>query len=177
MVVRGDVWLALAVGHLGVVILGASCLTPDVESGGFGSILRWYAAMSGADSSYGFFAPAVGSPHRSRFVLRDNDNSTWTDTFDRARNSEARLRLTGIVDDAFMSGATNESPEWRKRLISSWAATMFNRHPSAVSVTVIVDVWCVPDMASYRAGKRPHWEVVYRAEIQRCANGADRRLR
>ena len=161
--------LLLAAGHLGVVICGASNCIPDRHAGPPAQVCRWYATMSGAGSSYGFFAPAVGAPHRARFLLKDDSGSTWWDTFDQAGNSEARLRLTGIVDGAFMSGDVEEFPQWRKRLVSSWAATMFTRHPSAVSLTVTVEAYVVPGMAEYRAGSRPSWQEVYRADVQRRA--------
>ncbi len=167
MSARVYLWLLLAAGHLAVVICGASHRIPDRHAAPSIQMFRWYATMSGASSSYGFFAPAVGSPHRARFQLKDESGHTWWDVFDEAGNSETRLRLTGIVDDAFMSGDTDESPEWRQHLVSSWAATMFSRHPNAVSLTVTVEAWFVPGMADYRAGSRQNWEEVYRGEVQR----------
>lgn len=164
---RIHLWLVLAVGHLAVVIGGACYRIPRADADPPAQVLRWYAAMSGASSSYGFFAPSVGSPHRARFLLKDESGHKWWDAFDEAGNSEARLRLTGIVDGAFMSGAADESPEWRGRLVSSWAATMFSRHPDAVSLTVVVEAWYTPGMRDYQTGLRPRWVEMYRAEVQR----------
>ena len=133
------------IGHNGVAIQRAD--REANHSGGCGrGRFDQRTQHSGADSSYGFFAPAVGAPHQARFLLKDDSGSTWWDTFDQAGNSEARLRLTGIVDGAFMSGDVDEFPQWRKRLVSSWAATMFTRHPSAVSLTVTVEAYVVPSM-------------------------------
>ncbi|MEX0611428.1 MAG: hypothetical protein WD738_23175 [Pirellulales bacterium] len=159
--------LTLAAGHLVVVVCGACCCLPDRSLGPAAQILRWYATMSGAGSNYGFFAPQVGAPHRVRFSLQDGQGSTSWDVFDEANNAEARLRLTGIVDYAFMAGTAAESPDWRKHLVRSWAAAMFTRHPTAVSLTAVVEAYDVPIMADYRAGSRPSWEVVYRAQVQR----------
>ena len=172
---RSYVLLLLAAGHLLTVVCGACYSLPDTKGRAAAQILRWYATMSGASSSYGFFAPAVGSPHRAKFLLTDEKGSEWWDVFDQAGSSEARLRLTGIVDGVFMSGDMDELPQWRKQLVKSWAATMFNRHPSAVSLKVVVEYYDVPTIAEYRAGSRSSWETVYRAQLQRHAPAAQMR--
>jgi hypothetical protein len=164
---RRYVLLLLAIWHLSIVICGAAYGIPDWHGGPPARILRWYATISGAGSSYGFFAPAVGAPHRARFLLKDDQGLVWSDGFERAGNPEARLRLTGIVEAAFMTRAAQESPPWRQRLVESWSATMFSRHPEAVSLTVTVEAYYVPDMAEYRSGARPRWITVYRAQVQR----------
>ncbi len=167
MAFRRCLWVLLAAGHLVTVVCGACYLLPGSNSGPAGQIVRWYATMSGAGSSYGFFAPQVGAKHRARFLLQDDKGSTWWEVFDQASSLEARLRLTGIVESAFMSGDADKFPEWRKRLVESWAATMFSRHPSAESLNVLVQFYDIPTIAEYRAGSRPSWETVYRAQVQR----------
>jgi len=160
-------WLLLAAGHLATVGAGACHLLPDWSSGPPAQVVRWYATMSGAGTGYGFFAPVVGAEHRARFRLQDDQGRTWWDVFDETSSPEARLRLTGIVDLPFMSGRAGEFPEWRQRLVKSWAAAMFNRHPRAVSLEVSVEFYDIPTIAEYRAGSRPSWEVAYRARVQR----------
>lgn len=162
-------WVLLAGAHIVVVVCGACHRLPDASQGPSARIFRWYATISGADNSYSFFAPNVGTQFRARFLLQDDKGTTWWDTFDQTRSSEAWLRLTGIVESAFMSGAAAESPEWRQRLVKSWAATMFTRHIKAVSLTVVVEVYDVPTMADYRAGSRPNWKIVYQAQVERLA--------
>ena len=169
---RRCLWVLLAAGHLVAVICGACHRLPNRSAGPVAQTVRWYARMSGADSNYGFFAPAVGAPHRGRFLLQDDEGSTWRDVFDQTNRSEARLRLSGIVESAFMSGEAEESPEWRKHLVRSWAAAMFRRHTSAVSLTLIVEAYDFPTMAEYRAGSRPRWQIVYQAELQRQSSAA-----
>ncbi len=164
---RRYVWIAWGATHLVVAIYGACYALSDRDEGPAAQAIGWYATMSGADSSFGFFAPVVGAPTRARFLLQDAEGSTWWDGFDHTSSPEARLRLIGIVDYAFMSGDAQDAPEWRRHLVKSWAATMFTRNPSAVSQTVVVEAYIVPSMADYRAGSRPSWHEVYRAEIQR----------
>jgi hypothetical protein len=162
--------------HLAAVICGACYLPPERSRTPAAQMFRWYATMSGADTSYGFFAPNVGDLHRARFLLRDEKGQTWWDSFDVTKSPEARLRLTGIVDCAFLTGEAMESPEWRNRLVRSWSATMLNRHPSAASLTAVVEVYDVPTMAKYRAGSRPNWQGVYQAELQRRASVGQERV-
>ena len=169
-------WILFSAGHLVAVVCGACYWLPDSNRGPAAQTVRWYATMSGADNSFAFFAPSVGALHRTRFLLQDDKGSTWWDAFDQTNSAEARLRLTGIVDAAFMSGDAEEFPEWRKQLIKSWAATMFTRHPSAVSLTVGVEAYDVPTMADYRAGSRPNWQKVYQAQLQRRAPAAGERI-
>jgi hypothetical protein len=138
-------------------------------------LLRWYAQLSGADSEYGFFAPEVGSEQRASFLLQDEDGLKWSDAIDQANSSEARLRLINIVESPFMTGTAAEWPAWRRQLVKSWAATMFSRHPRAVSLTVIVEAYDVPTMAEYRAAQRPSWKLVYEARIQRDSPAAQER--
>lgn len=174
MSIRHIVWVLLGAGHLLAVICGACHQQADHDGGPAAKLVRWYAVVTGADSNYGFYAPRVGFVHRARFVLRDENGRVWEDDFGRSDSPEARLRLTGIVDAAFMTGEAHDLPRWRKRLIASWAATMFRRNPEAVSITVIVEFYGVPGMDRYRAGDRPQWVEIYRARVKRTASD-DRR--
>ena len=166
MSARNSAWLLAAAGHFGVVICGAAYQFPDRDAGAAAQMLRCYGELSGARSTFGFFASPVGAPHRARFLLMDENGNVCWDSFDKSRHAEARLRLTGIVDSAFMTGAADE-PAWRQRLVASWAATMFSRHPEAVSLSLVVEAWCVPGMREFRNGSRPDWQEVYRAEFER----------
>ena len=170
---RRTLWLSLAAAHLAIVVCGASYCVPGYDQGTTAGLIRWYGTMSGAGSSYGFFAPEVGFPHRARFVLRDEHGITWSDSFDRASTNEARLRLTGIVETSFMSGDAYESAQWREKLVKSWAATMFTRHSRAVELTVVVEAYDVPSMTAYRTGARPGWQTVYEARMRRDSSSVN----
>jgi hypothetical protein len=163
----------LAVVHLAVVLGGACDWLPGSDRGPLAHLVRWYATLTGAESGYGFFAPDVGAPHRAIFILRDEKGSTWSDTFDQAKSSEARLRLTGIVESVFMNGVIYDKPQLRSPLVESWAATMFRRHPNAVSLTVVVESYDIPTMTEHRSGSRPQWQAVYQAEVARHRRAPD----
>jgi hypothetical protein len=152
--------------HLAIVILGASGGLPHRKQGAWVQGLHWYAMMSGANSQYGFYAPSVGNNSRTRFDLQDESGQTWSDSFEAAKCAEARLRLEG-ADFPFMNGEAQQSPELRERLVKSWAAPMFTRHPDAVALTVCVESYDVPSMSDYRAGMRPNWNLIYQAHVQR----------
>jgi hypothetical protein len=123
--------------------------------------------MSGAQTQYGVFAPEVGERYRPRFILKDGRGCSWPDSFEETISPEARLRLEGTADYAFANGAAEKSPDSRQRLVKSWAAAMFTRHPSALSLTVVVEAYHIPTMAGYRLGARPSWRVVYQARLHR----------
>ena len=164
--------LLLAAVHLLLVLFGACHALPRECRSPWSGLVRWYAALSGGNSNYGFFAPTVGAKHVARFTLRDDDGHAWHDRFDATGSPEAGLRLTGIVETPFMSGQTNESPEWRQRLVASWAAAMFSRHPTAISLAVEIEFYDIPSIVDFRSGSRPQWEPLYRAALERLPWGA-----
>jgi hypothetical protein len=167
MCFRTCVWTLLGTAHLIVVIVGASDGLSEPSPSAPMHLLRWYGRLSGADSRYGFYAPDVGSEYRARFVLQDNRGSTWRDDFEQGPSPEARLRLQGIIHWVFDDAVAQESPELRQRLMRSWAATMFTRHPNAVSLRILIEDYDVPTLAEYRAGRRPVWRILYEAQLQR----------
>src|SRR5262249_49107670 len=130
-------------------------------------VVQAYAKLSGADGQYGFYAPEVGAQYRARFILQDNQGNTRCDGLDEATCPEARLRLGGSVECVFANGTAEQVPKLRKRRVKSWAAAMFTRHPGAVTVTVVVEVWNIPTMAEYRDGLRPNWISVYHCQVLR----------
>ena len=165
---RSRLAILMAIAHVSAVICGASHFAPSATPAG--RAYRCCTEISGAASNYGFFAPRVGARHRARFILQDQQGATWTDALDETGSPEARLRVTGLVEDPFMSGRAAEHPEMRCRLIRSWAATMFTRHPAATSVTIEVEAYDIPTIVEYRAGSRPTWVKVYQARAQRHAD-------
>lgn len=173
---RRCVWTLLAAAHLVIVICGACQWLPERRAGPLAQMFRWYATMSGANSQYGFYAPEVGDHCRARFLLHDEADSTWCDSFEQMNSPEARLRLVGTAEAAFANGAAQESPARRERLVKSWAAAMFTRHPGAASLTVVVEVYDVPTRADYQAGSRPSWKVAYQAQVRRDAAVAQERI-
>ena len=164
---RRCLWMLLGAAHLAAVICGAAHWLPERSTTGVGKAIAWYGRMSGADSQFGFFAPAVVSNYRTRFNLQNERGDTWPDRLEQTKSTEAALRLEGIVERAFANGAAEESAQRRERLVKSWAAAMFTRHPRAVSLTIVVEVYDVPTMAEYRAGLRPKWEVLYEGRVER----------
>ncbi len=166
---KRHLWMLMAVLHLALVICGAAHWLPKHSASFLGSAVRCYGRMTGADSQFSFYAPAVGALYRSRFVLENARDASWSASLEQAKSPEAALRLQGIIECAFANGAAEESAPRRERLAKSWAAAMFNRHPRAVSLTIAVEACDVPTMAEYRAGRPPKWEIIYEARLKREA--------
>jgi hypothetical protein len=159
--------LLLGATHLATVVCGAADCLPEQNRSVPVQVLQAYAKLSGADSQYGFYAPEVGASCRAKFILQDDQGSTWSDSLEATTYAEARLRLGGSVECAFANDTAQQLPKVRQRLVKSWAATMFTRHPRAASVTVVVEVRDIPTMAEYRGGLRPNWIVVYKCQVLR----------
>jgi hypothetical protein len=147
--VRHAITTILVALHLALVVHGACNLTRSKFDGPFGPALDWYPAMSGADSNFAFFAPDVGPELRTTFILSDEAGRTWTDTFEEGANGEVRVRPSGIVVQA----------PW-DRVLASWAAEMFCRHPPAIRVVIRIEEHVLPTMQQYQGGQRSRWRPV-----------------
>lgn len=157
---RARLLLGVAAVHLVCVALGA--LQVDLQSAGWlGRGLAYYGALSGADSGYNFFAPAVNALPWARFQITDAGGAARADVLESGANHEADLRARSIlslfliVDDEAL----------RRSLVASWAGKMFARHPDAESVVVRIEICDLPSMRQYRDGERPSWDLLYQAKL------------
>jgi hypothetical protein len=149
--------LLVAGAHLGIVAGGALEKLP--RRGGWATrLLIEYAALSGADSFYTFFAPTVGPAIRLIFTVTDRSGGVCTDVLKGATNVEVDSRVDDLfslfwyADDAFQG-----------TLLRSWAGMMFTRHPGAERIVVRVEAYDLPSMAEYRRGRRSEWDVRHHA--------------
>lgn len=143
--------------HLLLVICGATKRPLLPKDHPAETVLRLYGSASGSDSHYGFFAPGVGPQLRAIFILTDEDGKTWTETMGKGLNREAFLRAGCPVT---LYGLPDVSEEVRKGLLTSWAANMLARHPSAVEVTIHIEIFDPPAMADYQAGQAAEWKLI-----------------
>jgi hypothetical protein len=157
--------VAFAGCHLLLVICGAAGVGLLPSASGPGGALRWYGAVSGADSSYGFFAPDVGSDARAMLTIVDNAGRSWTEPLEKAGNQELRVRL----GNAFSQAADGTG---QRGLAASWAARIFGRHPEASVVTVRVQIYDIPTMQEFRSGETPAWITVYERAFRRRDDSA-----
>jgi hypothetical protein len=148
--------------QLGFAAAGALELDYDHAN----AVLAEYGALSGTDSSYGFFAPTVGTQLRATFVLTDAAGKTSTDILTTGVSKEADLRVGDLVAVFWM-----DDPDLKRGIAGSWAGRMLARHPEATRVVVHLDAYDLPTMDGYREGLRPEWHPHYHAEFAR-RNGA-----
>ncbi|UQA58750.1 hypothetical protein [Polyangium aurulentum] len=149
--------LALAVTHLVGVSLGAlEVRLPDVSP--LERAFAQYAALTGADSSYSFFAPIVGTQLRMIFEVTDHAGRTIEEPFQLSDNREILLRISNVVALFWL-----EDDDLRRNLSASLAGKVLATHPEAKSAAVRLDVLQMPTMAAYREGNRPSWALHYRA--------------
>ena len=158
------IWLAIALCHLLLVGFGAAHL----KFWNWGTAGQWldrYGMLSGAGSTYPFFAPVVGTSIRAEFDLFDSQKRRiGTDNLMASASREMGLRLSNIVE---IIDEDINNRETRRLLATSWAGKMFARHPEAASLTLRVETYDLPSMAEYREGKRYDWESLYRATFNR----------
>lgn len=157
--------IAAAVVQLGFAAAGAMELDYDHAN----VVLAEYGALSGTDSSYGFFAPSVGTQLRTTFVLTDAAGNTTTDVLTTGVSKEADLRIGDMVAIFWM-----DDQDLKRAMAGSWAGRMLARHAEAVRVAVHLDAYDLPTMAEYREGKRPEWGPYYEAVfVRRGSASAD----
>jgi hypothetical protein len=165
-------WTLAAGAQIAFVICGAARTLPAGDDPASSALAAW-CDVSGADNTYGFFAPSVASQCRLSLTMRGADGRTWRDDLVEDRDSRFAFRLQSAVD------AIGKFPEdLRRALTASWAGAMFARHPAAQEVLVEVEVEQVPTMEAWRAGARPEWLPLYKATFVRRADdggGADAR--
>ena len=162
------VWMALALLHLVLVVAGATHFY-FWDYGKIGRALDRYGLLSGAASSYPFFAPEVGTSIRARFELYDpSGKRIATDDLAHGATREADLRLSNIVE---MIDEDLTDDRTRHLLAASWAGKIFARHPHATRLKLSVETYDLPTMSEYRAGLRYDWEPIYTAEFGRKPRG------
>lgn len=166
MTPRQLLWTAAALLHLGLVALSAAKF--DLPGRGLATALAGqYEDLSGADTEYGFFAPAVASQCRAVLTLRDAEGREWNDSVVDDSAAQFGWRTGSAID------AIPRLPErLRRALACSWAAAMFGRHPEAVEVVVDAEIELVPTMHEWNDGARPEWTSFYKTTFVR--KGAER---
>jgi hypothetical protein len=153
----------VAACHLALVVCGAS---GQRLLAGAGPAIRLYGVLSGAENSFGFFAPGVASQIRVTFTLQDQAGRQWTLAPPSAGGREVELRMISML-----SLFRAEGDELRDVLAASWAGTMLVRSPEARQVTVLVEEQVLPAPDPYRQGARPRWEMLYQATFAHDREG------
>lgn len=149
----------LAAAHLVLVAMGALHVELRRE-GLLGRAVGEYAALTGADASYGFFAPAFDSDLFATFEITEPGGRATSDVLETGASHEADFRVRNIVGTFFQGGEA-----WRRALAASWAGKMMARHPGASSVVVRLASYDLPSMGEIRRGLKGHWSVRYRARF------------
>jgi hypothetical protein len=156
----------LAAAHLVVVALGACHV--DLRRGGLlGRALGAYAALTGAEASYGFFAPGFDGELFATFEITGPDGRATTDVLETGASTEADFRMRNIVGMFYLG-----DDAWRRALCASWAGKMMARHPGAESVLVSLASYDLPSMDEVRRGHPAGWATRYRARFVPKAEGA-----
>jgi hypothetical protein len=163
------IWGLLAAIHLTLVVCGAAGVS-FWNWGKLGAGLSYYGLVTGASSSYGFFAPGIGTGLRAQFDVYDlKGQYETTDVLETGTNRETDLRIYDIIETL---SDDIDNDQNRKLLGASWAGKIFSRHPEASRVFLRVETIDIPTMMEYREGVRYGWEPRYRADFHRRRTAA-----
>jgi len=153
-----------AVGlHLLLAVGGATGRFP-LPTSAAGALVAQYGYVSGADSDFSFFAPAVASQCRATLTLRDAAGREWQDTVFQDPATTFGMRSASILDSF-----PQANERLQRGIAGSWASVMFGRHPDATEVDVNVEMEALPTMEEWRAGERPTWPSIYKGTFLRKA--------
>ena len=150
--------------HLALVAAGAAQLTPRLREP-VGRGLRFYQAVSGAGDSYAFFAPAVGTQLRARFILSTPTGERSEETLETGKSREIGLRLGNLAETIHVVATRTDL---RRAFLGALAANRLGAHPEANLVQVRIEEWVMPTMAEYRRGARPRWRSLHEATFVRA---------
>jgi len=160
--------LALALLHLVFVCFSAAYMHLSSKIPLY-SLLKFYGKASGADSSYGFFAPSIGSKVRGVFdVIDRNGKVTPNIQLSPEMNREENIRLGGIFEE--FTGDEIEDETFRHSLGASLAAVIFSRFVEAERVVIHIEEFVQVSMEDFRNGKRSFWDNIYDATFARTIN-------
>jgi len=154
-------WLLSGLGacHLGMVSMGAA--QADISSWGpIGIPLAYYSILTGANTGYSFFSPAIGPQFRAYFQVEDRDGKAFTDTLEKGKPQEVTTKIESLV---LLMGEAEDRPQLRRSVAASLSRKMFVKYPDATKVTVFFDVFDPPPLERYVEGERPAWENLYKA--------------
>jgi hypothetical protein len=160
MNLRFAILTVLAAFHLLLVFCGAAHIRLISTRTPVGHAIEGCAALSGADNSFGFFAPAVAPQFSVQFTLTDDSGKTWEETAEQGTTREANLRF-----DSMASMFTYK--KLRGKVAASWAAALFGKYPHVRQIEILAEAEDMPTMEGYRDDFRPEWETVYTATFTR----------
>ncbi len=150
-------WAVAGLLHLTLASLG--CFFGE----NFPAILGIYGYYTGSVSKLSFFAPGVGSQLRVRYSgLKANGQITEGPLL--TGRGETDLRIEKITA-AFWRN--NPSDEFRRSLAASWAGKILAKNPAFAAVSISLDAYDLPTVASYQAGRRPKWIPYYYATFRK----------
>jgi hypothetical protein len=143
-----------------------------------GATLDYYASLSGAKASYGFFAPEITGQADVEFELKDAVGATRVVPLEIGPTHEMKVRTQDVVErfaGIFLANAgkpeelvSPEEKDLRRSLAATLCGTVMGQHPEAREITFKLKNYGIVSMAQYRAGLRPRWDTVYEAHFRQA---------
>jgi hypothetical protein len=151
---RRKLILTVAGWHVIVVLMGATHCLPLPSATPAASLLNVYAACSGAEQRFGYFAPAVAAEWRPRIEIYSARTAQWACVKPADEEGEFGWRVS-TARGALANRAT------RELIAAAWAARVFTEVADATYVLVKVEVEDLPSLHEVGNGApQPTWVLV-----------------
>jgi hypothetical protein len=151
---------ALAAFHLVLVASSAAHIRLFSPRNEVGRAVTSYTALSAADATFSFFAPAVAPQFQSHFALTDDTGRTWEESGEQGATHEANLRFDGVTGMFAYA-------RFRDQVGASWAAAFFGRYPNLRKVEILAEAENIPTMPHFLEGAEAQWDTVYTGTFTR----------
>lgn len=117
-------------------------------------VVEYYSQATVMQADYSFFSPNVASDLKVEVAVEDSSGYHVVNPF-RISNTAVNTRFQCSVI-GFQS-----IPAAQELIARSWAARVYEKYPTARSVSVKGSMYHLPTLREYREGKRPYYEKVF----------------
>ena len=116
--------------------------------------VEYYSQLTVMQADYSFFSPNVASDLKVEVAVEDSSGRHVVNPF-RIANTAVNTRFQCSII-GFQS-----IPAAQELIARSWAARVYEKYPTARSVSVRGSTYHLPTLREYREGKRPYYEKVF----------------
>lgn len=145
----------LAAAHL--IVVGLCALRVGFDGS---TLAKRYAALTGAASAHGYFAPDFAPSPLATFEVKERDGRVLTTALEPSAGRACEARIQGMVTSTMAEDLAS-----RRAMAASCAGKILGRHPEAESVVVKLSTYDLPTMDETRRGEAPGESVLYEARF------------
>lgn len=122
----------------------------------------WYARITGAGGSFGFFSPNVPREVDVSFSVEMPSGEILHQTLQETANAEVNARMGNMI--RLLAGNFKRDDIVRS-VAASLTADVFRKYPEAKTITMTAELIRFPTMTAYNLGNRPERLTIYSAKF------------